>query len=821
MNGVSAGGWRATSYLGPVPRRSTPPYARADMETTLRNWLLPALLAAGQIAWLWPGAGLAGAELPGAVALVAVLGAVVAATAALGRRRQAPVRALAWSVGADLLGQLAWQDGYFGPSAPIALYSVAVRCPVPVTLRALAAAVGVEWLLSLIHLGVRPQLAAEWTLGALLYIVCAGLGEARRQWLKGRLLATRRLAGAQETRRRAGDTERRRLARELHDVSAHHLTAVVITAEAARRLGDSRPELTTEALSFAERTGTETLTALQRLVGLLHDVDRPDPRPMTARIEELIAGFGRLGRPIDAVLPDDLAGPAAEAVHGIVREALTNALRHAPGSAVRVSVLRGEGVLELSVDNAPPRRSAPDGVGSVAGLGSGRGVAGMKERAEAVGGELTAGPAPGGGWQVRATLPDVTGPWEPAEGAGRRGLLREQRLADPALVFTATLFPLVFALVTVEDGTAASLRAAVPGLLAVAVLLAAHAVPLLWRRRAPWPAFLGVLATSWLWPPAVAAGGLPSRAAEFFTGGALTELLAVYAVAVYGRGAARTWPAWCAAAVSLSGTLVATAGTDGVLLGESSIWPTAVFLFVLLAMVLAVVFAGLWGAGLAVRSRRLRILARDDLALAGALWHAERAADAERRRLAAKLRDAVLHPTAALVEQARQGRLEEVAARARSALAAMRELLHSLGDSEDPGQGLAPTPTALDLDALCRTMRAAGRSVTLRGLPEAARDLPPAVALSAYRIVEAALGAGDQGPARVALRRRRDTLHVTVTGVPLAVTDPVAERLKVQVGTGTTGSGRITLEPVGTVQVSLSTRPSPVPVQEVSPSPYV
>ncbi|MCT9078897.1 sensor histidine kinase [Streptomyces fulvoviolaceus] len=769
------------------------------METTIRNWLLPALLAAGQIAWLWPGAGLAGEEVPGAAALVAVLGAVVAETAAL--------------------GQLAWQDGYFGAGAPIALYSVAVRCPVPVTLRALAAAVGVEWLLSLIHLGVRPALASEWALGALLYAVCAGLGEGRRQWLKGRSLAARRLAGAEETRRRAGDTERRRLARELHDVSAHHLTSVVITADAARRLGDSRPELTAEALSFAERTGTETLTALRRLVGLLRDVDRPDPRPMTARIEELIAGFGRLGRPIDAVLPDDLAGPAAESVHGIVREALTNALRYAPGSAAHVSVLRGEGVLELSVDNAPPRGSAP---GAVDGLGSGRGVAGMKERAAAVGGELTAGPAPDGGWRVRATLPDVTGPWGPPEGgAGRRDVLREQRLADPALVFTATLLPLVFALVTVEDWTGASLRAAVPGLLVVAVLLAAHAVPLLWRRRAPWPAFLGVLATSWLWPAAVVGVGLPSRVSEFLAGGALAELPAVYAVAVYGRGAARTWPAWCAAAVSLSVTLVATAGADGELQGEGSMWPTAVVMFVPLAVVLAVVFAGLWGAGLAVRRRRLRILARDDFALAGALWHAERAADAERRRLAAKLSDAVLHPTAALVEQARRGRLEEVAAGARSALAAMRELLHSLGESGDPG--LAPAPTALDLDALCRTVRAAGRDVRLRGLPEAARDLPPSVTLSAYRIVEAALAAGDQGPARVTLRRRRDTLRVTVTGVPQAVTGPVAERLKVQVGTRTTGIGRITLEQTGTVRVLLSTRPSPPEpesIQEVFPSPH-
>ncbi|MGW0946017.1 histidine kinase [Streptomyces sp. NPDC002623] len=804
------------------------------METTLRNWLLPALLAAGQIAWLWPGAGSAGAEPPGSAALVAVLGAVVAETAALGRRRQTPVRALAWSLGTLLLGQLAWQDGYFGLGAPIALYSVAVRCPVSVTVRALAAAVGVEWLLSLIHLGVRPALASEWALGALVYAVCAGLGEARRQWLKGRLLATRRLAGAEETRRRAGDTERRRLARELHDVSAHHLTSVVITADAARRLGGSRPELTAEALSFAERTGTETLTALRRLVGLLRDVDRPDPRPMTARIEELIAGFGRLGRPIDAVLPADLAGPAAEAVHGIVREALTNALRYAPGSAAHVSVVRGEGVLELSVDNAPPRGSVPDGVG---GLGSGRGVAGMKERAAAVGGELTAGPAPGGGWRVRATLPDVTGPWGPPEGAGagRRDVLREQRLADPALVFTATLLPLVFALVTAEDWTGASLRAAVPGLLVVAVLLTAHAVPLLWRRRAPWPAFLGVLATSWLWPVAVVGAGLPSRVSEFFAGGALVELPVVYAVAVYGRGAARTWPAWCAAAVSLSGTLVATAGADGELQGAGATWSTAVAMSVPLAMALAVVFAGLWGAGLAVRRRRLRILAWDDFALAGALWHAERAADAERRRLAAKLHDAVLHPTSALVEQARQGRLEEVAAGARSALAAMRELLHSLGtseDSEDPGPGLAPAPTAADLDTLCRSLRTTGRNVTLRGLPEAARDLPPSVTLSAYRIVEAALGAGDQGPARVTLRRRRDTLRVTVTGVPLAVTGPVAERLKVQVGTDTgtgtgaetgtgTDTGRITLERTGTVRVLLSIRPSPpVPVQEVFPSPH-
>ncbi|MEU8651942.1 histidine kinase [Streptomyces sp. NPDC048737] len=780
---------------------------------TIRNWLLPALLAAGQLTWWATGPDPAGANAPGPVRLAAVLVVLAAETVALGRRRQAPVRCLAWTLGTLVAGQLVWEDGCLGLGAPVALYSVAVHRPVPVTVRAVAAAVGVEWLLSFVHIGVRPALASEWALGALGYLVCAGLGEGRRQWLDGRSAAARRLAGAEEARRRAADTERRRLARELHDVSAHHLTSVVITADAARRLGPGRPELAAEALSFAQRTGAETLTSLQRLVGLLWDTDDgAESRPMTARIEELIAGFGRLGRPIEADLPDDLAGPAAEAVHGIVREALTNALRHAPGCAARVGVRRGYGVLELTVDNAPPRGSAPPGVG---GLGSGRGLAGMRERAAAVGGELTAGPRPDGGWRVRAMLPDAAGPRGPAEEAGRRDVLREQRLADPVLVFSAAVLPLVSVLVAAEDWTGASLRAALPALFVLAALLTVHAAPLLWRRRAPWAALLGVLATSWLWPVTVVVADLPVRVSRFLDVGAVAELLAVYAMGVYGRGASRTWPAWGVSAVSLSAVVVLTAAAEGRLTGTgtgtASVRLTAVVVFVPLAVLTAGVFAALWGAGLAVRRRRLRVLALDDHALATSLWHAERAADAERRRLAAKLRDAVLERTAALVERARQGQLEEVATEARAALAAMRELLHSLGGSEDPGQRRSPA----DLVSLYRDLSSSGRRVSVRGLPKAARDLPSSVALSAYGIVETALGAGDQGPARVTLRRHRDTLRITVSGVPLAVTGPVAERLRARVPAG---AGRIVLEAPGIVRALLSARPGPEPVQEVSPS---
>jgi hypothetical protein len=126
----------------------------------------------------------------------------------------------------------------------------------------------------------------------------------------------------------------------------------------------------------------------------------------------------------------------------------------------------------------------------------------------------------------------------------------------------------------------------VPGLLVVAALVTVHAVPLLWRRRAPWASLPGVLAASWLWPAAVAGAALPSRVSQFIAGGALAELLAVYAVAVYGRGAARTWPAWCAATLSLSGVLVATAGADGELSDEGPMWLIAALMSVPLAVVL-------------------------------------------------------------------------------------------------------------------------------------------------------------------------------------------------------------------------------------------
>ncbi|MEU1511990.1 histidine kinase [Streptomyces sp. NPDC005811] len=645
---------------------------------TVRRWLLPALLAAAQLAWL----AIAGPWRDGGVRAVVAAGVVGCAlaveTAALGRRRDAPVSALAWSVGAMAVGLTAWQDGYFALGAPVSLYSVAVRCPLPVTLRAVAAVVGAEWFLSYARAGFRTVPVAEWAVAALLYVLCAGLGEARRQWRARRLTAARRLAGAEEGRRHAAENERERLARELHDVSAHHLTSVVVTVDTALRLGGTRPELTAEALEFAERTGLETQASLQRLVGLLRDPEPREAASLTGRIQQLVAGFGRLGRPIATELPPDLTGPVGEAVHGIVREALTNAVRYAPGTAVRVSVRRDAGRLLLSVTNGPSeaRASRPTGL-----TGSGLGIKGMEQRAAALGGELDAGPTAEGGWRVEAVLPDAGG--APSAEGWRRDVLREQLLADPALAFTAALLPVFFVLVGAEDWSRAARHAAVPGIVLVSVLFALHGLPLVWRRRAPRAALAGVLASSLLWPVATALAPL-SALSPYFVAGLIAECLAVNALGAYSHRGAHTWPWVLVTGTVGTGALLATAAADGKVPAGGLSWLTGAVLVVPLSLVACAGFALVWGCGLLVRRRRLRVLARDDFALASSAWQADRSAGAERELLAGRLSEAVLHRTARLVELARARRPDEVAAEARSTLAAMRELLHGLDRPPHP-----------------------------------------------------------------------------------------------------------------------------------------
>jgi signal transduction histidine kinase len=201
--------------------------------------------------------------------------------------------------------------------------------------------------------------------------------------------------------------ERARIARELHDVVAHHISMIAVQAETARLTTPGMPAAGAQRLSEIGDTARAGLTEMRRLLGVLREdaqAELPDrhPQPGLAQLPRLVdearessgAGYRLIisGSPVTV---DPGVGLAA---FRIVQEALTNALRHAPGAAVDVEVHYGHGELRLRIrDNGPGlERTAPAG---------GHGLAGLRERATAVGGELRAGAATVGGFLVEARLP--------------------------------------------------------------------------------------------------------------------------------------------------------------------------------------------------------------------------------------------------------------------------------------------------------------------------------------------------------------------------------------------------------------------------------
>ncbi|MEW9520012.1 histidine kinase [Streptomyces tubercidicus] len=200
--------------------------------------------------------------------------------------------------------------------------------------------------------------------------------------------------------------ERLELARELHDLVAHHVTGIVVQARAARCTDLEGPPAGA-AFERIETAGSEALGAMRRLVRVLReDGARAHPLAGLAEVRAMTDAFARTGPPVVLALETGAAhalpAEVAAAVHRIVREALTNVRKHAAdATAVRIglrSVPRG---VELRVANdggAPARLSEQ-------ARGGGFGLAGLTERAEAMGGRLTAGPAPEGGWELTAVLP--------------------------------------------------------------------------------------------------------------------------------------------------------------------------------------------------------------------------------------------------------------------------------------------------------------------------------------------------------------------------------------------------------------------------------
>jgi signal transduction histidine kinase len=389
----------------------------------MRGWPAPVvdgLLAAGA-GWLAVASALGdakrGAHLPklGVVLLVALV-------PALWVRRRWPAVTLAMVAGI--------QAGLFALRVqPSANFLVEMAAPYSVALygsrrvqRVSAVAAGVVVAALALPLGLlRPS-----DRGALVGLLVGGVVA----WLVGNTIRERRgrvvdledrAARLEREReleaRRAVAEERLRIARELHDVVAHNLSVVVVQAQAAQRTLDRDIERARAVVASIEGTGREALDEMRQLLGVLRSAAPGDPedgefgpQPGLARLDELVEQVRAAGLPVTLRVEgtERPLGAAADlSAFRIVQEALTNTLKHAGPARAEVVVSYCERDLELTVSD--------DGRGSAAALGrdrggaglpsSGHGLVGMRERVALFDGELSAGPRPGGGYQVRARLP--------------------------------------------------------------------------------------------------------------------------------------------------------------------------------------------------------------------------------------------------------------------------------------------------------------------------------------------------------------------------------------------------------------------------------
>lgn len=249
-----------------------------------------------------------------------------------------------------------------------------------------------------VTLVVDPTSPAERVAGYGFFLFAAALGAAIRYHAKTRICDID-VAKARE---------REQLARDLHDTVAHHVSGIVIQAQAGRAVATSHPERAAEVLAVIEDAASRTLTELRTMVGVLRASEGADfaPSPGVADLGRL-AGQAEGGPPVDVELSgelDDLSPAVGAALYRLTQESITNARRHARyATRVAVRVVGDAERVALTVDD--------DGAVSTAGGSpSGYGLVGMRERTKLLGGTFHAGPSAGGGWRVEATLPRAGAP---------------------------------------------------------------------------------------------------------------------------------------------------------------------------------------------------------------------------------------------------------------------------------------------------------------------------------------------------------------------------------------------------------------------------
>lgn len=291
----------------------------------------------------------------------------------------------------------------------LCLYAVAVRCRGWVVAGTVAITVAGATVIS-------PTTAVTAIFAAAIPVFTGVIIRSRRGSREQLAVAERRYEGE-----RALLEERQRIARELHDVVAHHMSVIAIQAEAAPYKTADPPAELVESFSQIRASALSGLHELRRVLGVLRSAG-PDtaPQPGLDDLPALLESARNAGVTVTAEasgIPEPISAGADLSAYRIVQEALSNAMRHAPGSAVQVRLYYGEAALVIEVRNSHRPGGAPAAWGQDgdAEPGSGQGIVGMRERAAMLGGHLSAGPTGDGEFLVTAVLPLGS---DHSEGAG-------------------------------------------------------------------------------------------------------------------------------------------------------------------------------------------------------------------------------------------------------------------------------------------------------------------------------------------------------------------------------------------------------------------
>ena len=328
---------------------------------------------------------------------------VVLAAGALAARRRFPVAVLGVVLGVTVVYRaVGYANGPIWIALVVAYVTAVVRGHrLAAAIVAVAGFAFFPWSDALFGHGRAPRPLEVAALGAWL-IVLLGVGEAVR--IRRERVAEAARIREEETLRRASE-ERLRIARELHDALGHHLSLINVQSGVALHLGDQLPEQTRGSLTAIKQASKEALTELRSVLDILRQDDERAPRSPTStlgRLDELVSQAGAAGLEVRTETDGEVRPVpfgVDVAAFRIVQEALTNVTRHAGPATATVRVSYGERDLTVQVDDdgRGPASSNP--------AGGGRGIVGMRERVAALGGELQAGPRPGGGFRVRARLP--------------------------------------------------------------------------------------------------------------------------------------------------------------------------------------------------------------------------------------------------------------------------------------------------------------------------------------------------------------------------------------------------------------------------------